>query len=55
MRLRVRRQAGGDHYKELVGSYRRVAGELDMREVEDCMALYSRADSLFDMMQREVL
>ncbi len=39
MRLRVRRQAGGGHYKELVGSYRRVAGELDMREVEDCMAL----------------
>lgn len=44
-----------DYYKELVGSYRRVAGELDMREVEDCSALYSRADGLFDMMQREVL
>jgi hypothetical protein len=44
-----------DYYKELIGSYRRVAHELDMREVEDCMALYRRADSLFDMMQREVL
>ncbi|QWT17528.1 hypothetical protein KPC83_06750 [Collinsella sp. zg1085] len=44
-----------DYYKELVGSYRRVAGDLDMREVEDCMALYARADGLFDMLQREVL
>ena len=44
-----------DYYKELIGSYRRIADELDMREVEDCIALYRRADSLFDMMQREVL
>ena len=26
-----------------------------MREVENCLALYRRSDSLFDMMQREVL
>lgn len=44
-----------DYYKELIGSYRKIADELDMREVEDCMALYKRADALFDMMQREVL
>lgn len=44
-----------DYYRELIGSYRRIAGELDMREVEDCLALYRRSDSLFDMMQREVL
>ena len=44
-----------DYYKELIASYRKIAGGLDMREVEDCMALYKRADSLFDMMQREVL
>lgn len=44
-----------DYYKELIGSYRKVAGDLDMREVEDCMALYSRSEGLFDMMQREVL
>ena len=44
-----------DYYKELIGSYRRIADELDMREVEDCIALYRRADSLFDMLQREVL
>jgi predicted transcriptional regulator of viral defense system len=44
-----------DYYKELIGSYRRIVGELDMCEVEDCLALYRRSDSLFDMMQREVL
>ena len=44
-----------DYYKELIASYRKIADDLDMREVEDCMALYKRADSLFDMMQREVL
>ena len=44
-----------DYYKELIGSYRKIVDELDMREVEDCMALYKRARGLFDMMQREVL
>ncbi len=44
-----------DYYKKLVGSYRKAADDLDMREVEDCLVLYKRADSLFDMMQREVL
>lgn len=44
-----------DYYRELIGSYRRIADELDMREVEDSLALYRRSDSLFDMMQREVL
>jgi hypothetical protein len=44
-----------DYYRELIGSYRRITGELDMREVENCLALYRRSDSLFDMMQREVL
>lgn len=44
-----------DYYKELIGSYRKIADELDMREVESCMALYKRADRLFEMMLREVL
>lgn len=44
-----------DYYRELIGSYRREVNHLDMREVEDCMALYKRADSLFGMMQKEVL
>ena len=44
-----------DYYKELIASYRKIADDLDMREVEDCMVLYKRADTLFEMMQREVL
>ena len=44
-----------DYYKELIASYRKIANDLDMREIEDCLALYKRADSLFDMMQKEVL
>ena len=58
MLVELLRNAGAlplDYYKELIASYRKIAGDLDMREVEDCMALYKRADSLFDMMQREVL
>ena len=44
-----------DYYKELISSYRRIAEELDMREIEDCMALYSGADGLFEKLQMEVL
>lgn len=44
-----------DYYKELITSYRRIADSLDMQEVEDCMALFKRADSLLEMFQREVL
>ena len=44
-----------DYYRELIVSYRKIVGDLDMREVEDCMALYRRADSLFGIMQGEVL
>ena len=58
MLVELLRNAGSmplDYYKELVSAYRRIAYDLDMREVEDCMALYKRADGLFDMMQREVL
>lgn len=58
MLVELLRNAGSlplDYYKELISSYRRVVDDLDMREVEDCMALYKRADSLSTMMIREVL
>ena len=58
MLVELLRSAGSlplDYYKELIDSYRKISDDLDMREVEDCMALYKRADSLFDMLQREVL
>lgn len=44
-----------DYYRELVTSYRKIAGDLDMRMVEDCIDLYARSDSLFDKLQKEVL
>ncbi len=44
-----------DYYKEIIGSYRKIALSLDMHAIEICMDLYKRADSLFSMLQREVL
>ena len=38
-----------------MGSYRKVVHELDMREVEDALDLYKRADGLFDKLQGEIL
>lgn len=53
----MRRQASLplDYYKEIIGSYRRMVEELDMRLVEDYMALFKRQDAMFDILQREVL
>lgn len=58
MLVELLRSAGSlplDYYKEIIGSYRKLVDELDMRAVEDAMALYKRSDGLFEMMQREVL
>lgn len=44
-----------DYYRELIASYRKIADELDMRLVEDCIDLYAHADSIFDKLQKEVL
>lgn len=44
-----------DYYKEIVGSYRKLADELDIRAVEDHMALFERNDFMFDILQKEVL
>ncbi len=43
-----------DYYKELIVSYRRIAHNLDIREVESCINLYRRACGLFDKMLKEV-
>lgn len=58
MLVELLRHAGSlppDYYKELISSYRRTVHNLDMRQVEDCLDLYSRSDSLFEMLQKEVL
>lgn len=44
-----------DYYRELITSYRKIAEDLDMSLVEDCVDLYARADSIFDKLQKEVL
>lgn len=44
-----------DYYKEVIGSYRKIADELDIALVEDYMALFKRNDFMFDILQREVL
>ena len=44
-----------DYYKEVIGSYRRIAEDIDVRLVEDYMALFKRQDAMFDILQRGVL
>ena len=44
-----------DYYREIMGSYRRIADELDIREIEDLIGLYERSGFMFDILQREVL
>lgn len=53
----MRRQASLplDYYKEVIGSYRRMAEDLDIRLVEDYISLFKRQDAMFDILQREVL
>lgn len=53
----MRRQATlpFDYYREIIDSYRRIADDLDVRLVEDYMALFKRQNAMFDILQREVL
>ena len=44
-----------DYYREVIASYRRISEDLDVRLVEDYMALFKRQDAMFDILQREVL
>ncbi len=45
-----------DYYKEIVASYRRIIDKLDIRQIEDCVALYSPkyAEAIFEKLQLEV-
>ena len=36
-----------DYYKEIITSYRHITDELSIREIENCIELYSNADRLF--------
>ena len=44
-----------DYYREIIASYRRIVEGLDIRAVEDYMALFERNNFMFDILQREVL
>lgn len=44
-----------DYYKEIINEYRRRVNELDIRAVEDLMDLFKRTDTMFDILQKEVL
>jgi predicted transcriptional regulator of viral defense system len=44
-----------DYYKEIIASYRKISGELDMQKIENYISLFKRNDYLFNILQREVL
>ena len=44
-----------DYYREAIDSYRRIAEGLDIRLIEDYIALFKRQDAMYDILQREVL
>lgn len=44
-----------DYYAELIGSYRRIADELDLYAVEEYMNMFDRNGFMADILQREVL
>ena len=53
----MRRQASLplDFYKEIIGRYRKIIDDIDIRKVEDYISMFKRSDFMFDILQREVL
>ena len=44
-----------DYYKEIISSYRKRIGEMDIRAIEEYMSLFERNEYMFNILQREVL
>lgn len=44
-----------DYYCELIASYRKIAGELDLYAVVDYIGLFERNNYMLDILQKEVL
>jgi hypothetical protein len=44
-----------DYYKEIIGGYRKISGDLDYQKVEEYISLFKKNDYLFDMLRHEVL
>ena len=52
--IRKRKQMPFDYYKEIVGNYRRIVEDLDMRKIEEYILLYKNSLNLSDALLREV-
>ena len=44
-----------DYYKEIISGYRSKIDKMDIRAIEEYIALFERNDYMFDILQREVL
>ncbi len=53
--MRASASMAPDYYAELIGSYRRIADELDLYAVEEYMEMFERNGYMADILQREVL
>ena len=52
--IRKRNQIPFDYYKELITNYRKIVDELDMRKIEEYIALYKNRNNLENALLREV-
>lgn len=53
--MRASASMAPDYYAEIIGSYRRIADELDLYAVEEYMDMFERNGYMADILQREVL
>ena len=53
--MRASASKAPDYYAELIGSYRKIANELDLYAVEEYMDMFERNSYMAVILQREVL
>ena len=53
--VRFKSRMSFDYYKEIIGSYRDIVGEMDFFQVEDYAALLKNGNSLMEAIQLEVM
>ena len=53
--MRASASMAPDYYTELIGTYRRIVGELDLYAVDEYMERFERSGYMADILQREVL
>ena len=52
--IRKRNQISFDYYKEIIANYRKIADDLDMRKIEQYLALFKNEYNLSNVLLREV-